>query len=290
MKKFTLLASLLLVFCLSSQIIFGQTKSFEKFKYISPKPGSKFINPENTIAFRHGEEFDAASVKSSLISVTGSISGEITGTFKLSTDSRTLIFYPDAPYHYKETITVTLLPGLITNTGLNMEGISFGFKVAEQDNAELLKAYYKHEQELESSLDIQQSAHQSSVSNYKKGTDDYPENLPIATITEFDNPAPGYVFCTPRPWQNAPYDPYMMILDNYSTPVFYRQGIRRANDFKPVVNNQLVYCDFDNNNTAINKYLVMDSWFNVIDTLLMGNGYVIDQHDILMRENGNHFL
>jgi len=290
MKKFTLLASLLVIFCLSSQMIFGQAKSFEKFKYISPKPGSKFINPENAISFRHGDKFDITSVKNSLISTTGSMSGEIPGVFKLSSDSRTLIFYPDNPYHYKETITVTLLPGLTTITGLNMEGVSYSFKVMDQDNTELLKAYYKQEQELENSVNIQPSAHQSSVYQYKKGTDDYPEGLPIATITEFDNPTPGYVFCTPRPWQNAPYDPYMMILDNYGTPVFYRQGIRRANDFKPVVNNQLVYCDFDNNNTDINKYLLMDSWFNIIDTLLMGNGYTIDQHDILMRENGNHFL
>ena len=290
MKKFTLLASLLIIFCLSGQMTFGQSKSVEKFKYISPKPGSKFVNPENNIAFRYGDILDASSVKNSLISLKGSLSGKISGKVKLSKDARTLIFIPDNPYQYKETITVCLLPGIATNTGLSLEGITFSFKVAEQDNTTLLKAFYKREMELDNSNNVSSSSDQTYPSNDYKGSDEYPEGLPIAKITEFDNPAPGYIFCTPRPWQNAPYDPYMMILDNYGTPVFYRQGIRRANDFKPVVNNQLVYCDFDNNNTAINKYLVMDSWFNVIDTLLMGNGYTIDQHDILMRENGNHFL
>ncbi len=290
MKKATLLAGMLIIFCLFGQISFGQTKSIEKFKYISPKPGSKYINPENTIAFRHGDVLDVSSVKSSLISVTGSLSGEISGKVKLSKDARTLIFYPEKPFKYTESIMVSIASGVKTETGINMEGISFSFYIAEQDNKELLKDFYNSEFEKEEIKRFKSSSMEPSSPIYKKGSKDLPEGLPIATITEFDNPAPGYIFCTPRPWQSAPYDPYMMILDNYGTPVFYRQGIRRANDFKPVVNNQLVYCDFDNNNTAINKYLLMDSWFNIIDTLLMGNGYIIDQHDILMRENGNHFL
>lgn len=290
MKKFTFLALLLGFFCLSNQAIIAQTKSVEKFKYISPKPGSKYINPENNIALRHGEVLDVSSVKNSIISVTGSLSGDISGKLTLSTDARTLIFYPEKPFRYTESIKVSIKPGLKTETGLNMESISYTFYVAEQDNKELLKDLYNSELEKEDVKSFKSSSTESYSPVYKKDAKDIPEGLPIATITEFDNPAPGYIFCTPRPWQNAPYDPYMMILDNYGTPVFYRQGIRRANDFKPVVNNQLVYCDFDNNNTAINKYVLMDSWFNIIDTLLMGNGYVIDQHDILMRENGNHFL
>jgi len=291
MRKFTLITGLILIIMgIWFQSGQAQKVDFEKFKYISPKPGSKFINPENTIAFRHGDILDVSSVKSELLTVTGSLSGKISGEITLSSDGRTLIFYPEAPYQFKETITVNLKGGIKTKTGLAMDGIQFTFKIAEQDNQEMLRQFYEREFPKESSNHIESSSKPSSPLLYKTGTDDYPDGLPIPTITEFDEPAPGYIFTTPRPWQSAPYDPYMMILDNYGTPVFYRQGIRRANDFKPVANNQLVYCDFDNNNTVINKYLLMDSWFNIIDTLLMGNGYIIDQHDILMRENGNHFL
>jgi hypothetical protein len=290
MRKFTLITGLLLMMSIVSQSLVAQHAQMEKFKYLSPKPGSKFINPENNIAFRHGDVLKATSVKNAFISVTGSLSGEISGEVILSKDAKTLIFYPAKPYKYGESIKVSIESGIKTETGITLEGTSFTFYVAGQDNKDLIEDFYRRESEKEKMNGFHSSTTETSSQVYKKSTTDYPEGLPLPTITEFDNPTPGYIFVTPRPWQTAPYDPYMMILDNYGTPVFYRQRIRRANDFKPVVNNQLVYCDFDNNNVEINKYLLMDSWFNIIDTLLMGNGYIIDQHDILMRENGNHFL
>ena len=42
------------------------------WNYISPKPGSKYINPENTIAFRHGEVLDITSIRSDRITVNSS--------------------------------------------------------------------------------------------------------------------------------------------------------------------------------------------------------------------------
>ncbi len=292
MRKFNLLLSVLFVFTLGSQNLHAQDNQTEGFNYISPKPGSKFINPENTIAFRHGDVLELNSLKSDVISVTGSIKGEIMGSFKLSKDQRTLIFAPDQPFALKEKVSVVLNAGIKTVSGLELEGVAFSFSVKEKNNSQMLIEFYKREFEQENSFYMENNGQQSNttIANGLKSSDDYPEGTPIATITEFDNPAPGYIFCTPRPWQAAPYNPHLMILDNYGTPVFYRQWPRRGNDFKTIVNNQLAYCDFDNSNPEINKYLVMDSRFNITDTLLMGNGYHIDQHDLLMRENGNHFL
>lgn len=258
---------------------------YESFNYISPKPGSKFINPENNIALRHGEVLDINSVRADMISVTGSQRGNITGTIKLSLDQRTLIFLPDQPYGYNEKITVTLEAGLQTKSGKVLEGLSFGFTTMEMDNTEMLHEFYKREFERETKdLPVNNN---SSLNNHTQSAS---RSLPIPTIAEFNNPAEGYIFCTPRPWQNAPYDPHMMILDNYGTPVFYRQWPRRSNDFKTIVGNRLTFCDFDRNNTAINKYIILDSHFNQIDTLVMGNGYVVDQHDVIVQENGNYFL
>lgn len=262
------------------------------WNYVSPKPGSKYVNPENNIAFRHGDVLDLGSLKSDMISVRSSSKGEISGSFILSTDMRTLIFRPDEKFNLKDRITVTLKPGIKTITGLHMEGIEFHFSIKEADNYQLLVDYYESESQI--ALKGIRNDHQSdeeAVNIMEKGLDNsYPEGFPVPKVTEFNNPSQGYVFSGPRPMGQAPYDPYLIIMDNYGTPVFYRNWPRRTNDFKTLVNNQLTFCDFDNSNPVINKYLVLNSHFEITDTLTMGNGYVLDQHDILMEENGDHFL
>jgi hypothetical protein len=262
-----------------------------QWQYISPVPGSKFINPEQAIALRHGEILDLATVKADLFSITASRSGEISGNVKLSLDGRTLIFEPEKPFGLNENVSVHVAAGIKTSSGLELPELSFSFQVKPFDNSEMLNEYYLMEENKElRDYDKNSDAGNRSKKPAFKNDNILPERFPPAHVTEFDNPTAGNIFCTPRPMGAAPYDPYSTILDNYGTPVYYREWPRRNNDFKLLVNNQLTFCDFDGGNTEINKYLLMDSHFNIIDTLVMGNGYHVDQHDILMRENGNHFL
>lgn len=285
MKK--LLSCLLIFFVV---IITATTLNAQhQWNYVSPVPGSKFINPENNIAVRHGEVIDQNSLSDINFSVQGSLSGTIEGKAKLSNDKRTLIFLPETPFRYDEKISVKINSGIRTVTGKSIEETAFGFQTAKSDNLHLIKAFYQQQHAEETGPDPAPSSG-SYILPDQRGTDDYPEGFPIPEIYEFNNPAPGYIFSGSRPFRTDKYDPYLMILDNYGTPVFYRNWPRRTNDFKLTANNQLTFCDFNNSNPEINKYLVMDSHFNITDTLVMGNGYIVDQHDMLMRENGNHFL
>jgi hypothetical protein len=290
MRFFTKLY-LLSTFILMSAVVAGQGTT--SFTYISPEPGSKYVRPENTIALRQGEVFNASAIRSDHISVTGSLSGEIAGTIKLSKDRRTLIFSQESPYQFGEIITVEVVDGMLTEKGSVLNGVSFGFEVMQSDNYDMLVEFYARQHE-ENLKEMDFSSNQNpSKSHFPSGTrnaTDYPEGFPVATVAEFDNPAPGYIFSGPRPMGAAPYDPYLLIMDNYGTPVFYRNWPRRTNDFKAIVNNQLTFCDFDRSNPTINKYLVMNHHFEFTDTLTMGNGYILDQHDMLMFENGDHFL
>lgn len=280
MKNFTLA----LILAMITSLGFSQAQ----WNYVSPKPGSKFINPENTIAVRHGDVIDQTTIKAELFDVSASKSGKIKGEVKLSRDGRTLIFEPSKPFIYNEKIQVKLIVGVKTEGGLELPELTFDFQVTPFDNTEMLNDYYQIEYEKEIASEFKENNNKRKPGI--KNTNNLPERFPPANVTEFDSPTAGSIFCAPRPNGAAPYDPYSVIMDNYGTPVYYRQWPRRNNDFKLLVNNQLTFCDFDNGNVAVNKYLLMDSHFNITDTLLMGNGYHIDQHDILMDEDGNHFL
>lgn len=287
MKKFTLLASLLIIFCLSGQMIFGQSKSVEKFKYVSPKPGSKFVNPENNIALRHGDVLDVSSVKNSLILVTGSLSGEISGKLKLSRNQQTLLFIPDNHYQFGEWITVTLNKGIKTVAGFEMEGKTFKFKIKEVDNTMLLNEFYQHLEIEESKLNNAYNQSLQTKSFIDNSTLELPEGYPEITVIEYDNPSPGYTFYQ---GYNSDDINYLTILDNYGTSVFYRKWPMILRDFRMTVNNQLIHAQRVRNDATKNKYYVLDYSFNILDTLTMGNGYLVDPHDAILFENGDYLM
>ncbi|MDT8393251.1 MAG: aryl-sulfate sulfotransferase [Bacteroidales bacterium] len=283
-KKLMMIIAILII----SNLLNAQTS----WNYISPVPGSKYINPENNIAFRHGEVLDISTIRSEAITVSSESKGRIRGNFILSQDMRTLIFHPDEHFALKDKVHVKLEKGIRTESGLIMDGAEFSFSVKEVDNTQMLIEYYERQskEEMASIKTSGNKSHNEFFDTENYNSQDYPERFPIPHIGEFNNPSPGYIFCGPRPMGAAPYDPYLVIMDNYGTPVFYRNWPRRTNDFKMVVNNQLAFCDFDNANPSINKYIILNSHFEITDTLVMGNGYDLDQHDLLLLENGDHFL
>jgi len=293
MKLFRLLT----IFVLTGTLLFicqtaaGQSSQFEKFNYISPVPGSKFINPENNIAFRHGDKLDHNSISNAMIEVEGTISGKISGHLKLSLDSRTLIFLPDTPFKYGEKITVKLSSGLKTIDGIELQEIEFSFYTMKSDNSLLLQKIIQ-EEELESDAieaETSTNSEENICTPYQSSTNnrDYPEGFVVPMINALDNPSPGYVFATPGR-RNVVY--WTMMLDAYGIPVFYREWPANCNDFKTAVHNQLMHGRMGHENSLDNCILVLDSHFNPVDSLRPGNGYSIDGHDALLFENGNHIL
>lgn len=279
-----------IVFILISSAIMAQSS----WNYISPKPGSKYINPESAIAFRQGDVLDLSSIRSADIVVTSSSRGEIDGNFILSRDLKTLIFYPDQDFVLKEKIHVSLNKGIRTMSGLEMEAVDFSFSVMEVDNSEMLRAYYE-QRYAEEFADLSQKASNMPQEildfPYNKQAQNYPEDYAIPVVTEFNNPSPGYVFATTFQFVSGVIIPgYNIILDQYGTAVFYRKYPEFAIDLKLIPNNRLAVSSGLLNSDPINKYLIMDSHFNIIDSLFMGNGYMVDGHELIMLENGNHLM
>ena len=54
-----------------------------------------------------------------------------------------------------------------------------------------------------------------------------PDNYPNYKIAANNSPDPGYLFITSRPMKDK-FPAYMMILDNYGTPVYYRYMPEKA--------------------------------------------------------------
>ncbi|MEN8224441.1 MAG: aryl-sulfate sulfotransferase [Bacteroidota bacterium] len=270
-----------------SNLLIAQTG----WNYISPKPGSKYINTENSIAFRHGDVLDLSSVRSDAIDVRSDSRGEIPGSFSLSRDMKTLMFYPDRNFDLKEKIHVSLKKGIRTVSGLEMEGLEFDFFVKEIDNTQLLIDFYEQMYKDEYSHLKSPLQNEGNRAIGSRQAQDYPSDFPVPLITEYNDPSPGYVFNTTFSFVNFVIIPgYNMILDQYGIPVYYRKFPNFAIDFRTLPGNRMAVAEGLLNPDPNNKYIIMDSHFNIIDSLFMGNGYMVDPHELLMDESGNHFL
>jgi len=284
MKIRKILLTLIVIILISINQSFAQNE----WTYISPYPGSTYINPENNIAFRHGNVLDKKSINIEDIKVVGSLSGEISGILKLSTDMRTLIFCANEPFKYGEEIYATINPVIKTVNGLTLDKASTNFIIKPFD---IVSQKITEKGEPESNqINLSEK---EALFNYNDlityGYASLPPNFPIPEILTFNNPSPELCFYSPEP-QSDKYGYYAAIIDNFGTPVFYREWHDKAVSFQVVANNQLVHKNTQQGIFDRASFVVLDDMYNIIDTLQVGNGYKTNTHDMIMLENGNHYL
>lgn len=112
-----------------------------------------------------------------------------------------------------------------------------------------------------------------------------PENYPEYEIPVSNGPAEGYLFLASRPIK-IKYPAYLLILDNYGTPVFYRYMPGKASSLTLQKNGLLSYQNTPGEDL---KFYIMDSSFVVIDSVGMAD-HPVDGHDFVVLENGNYLL
>ncbi len=184
-----------------------------KFEYINPSPNSEYVSISSKILLRPGQELDRSSINNEILTVIGSKSGNHPGTVYLSNDSKTIIFSPYTNYQTDEDVKVTLNYGVKTSNGKSAGEISFSFHTSK--NVNTLINEKPEENFVQNTIKIKKTSIVPDSS--------LPWNLPSIQIDQSNNPAPGYLFLCPSP--------YLMIIDNQGTPVFYRNVNGNIYDF-----------------------------------------------------------
>ncbi|MEZ4707561.1 MAG: aryl-sulfate sulfotransferase [Caldilineaceae bacterium] len=115
-----------------------------------------------------------------------------------------------------------------------------------------------------------------------------PADFPQITVTTpASSTAEGLIFLSTFYFDlrnQAPSQPYLLILDNAGEPVFYRK-MPVGNpliDFKPQPDGTLTYADFQNN-----QIYVLDNTYTLTRTITAKNGFKADNHEVLVLPNGN---
>ncbi len=112
-----------------------------------------------------------------------------------------------------------------------------------------------------------------------------PDDFPLYTIDQNNDPDPGYLFMFARPQTPNKYPGYLQILDNQGIPVFYRHIPYQSGLFKIQASGLLSFLRMD---SVYNQVYLMDHSFQTVDSVWMED-FELDSHDFIAMENG-HFL
>ena len=103
-----------------------------------------------------------------------------------------------------------------------------------------------------------------------------PSDLPLVIIDTSNNPSPGYFFLSASP--------YLEIVDNEGTPVFYQNVHGDIYGFDLQPDGELTYFIY-----PVYCY-GMDSTFNLLRTFNTVNGFSVDVHELRIFPNGNYYI
>lgn len=281
----TLLCFLMFI---SIKFSYSQQTGTSNFEYISPVPGSGMNMPQTNIVIRYGTAYNSNDVYlQKLIEVKGEQSGIHSGEIILTENNKTLLFNPDSPFQLGEAVTVRFIRSTKTEDDQTIPALSFSFRITEKN----INGDVKHHPEKyllnelsELTSNKTNSLKPTSInSRYSVMDDSLPADFPNIEIDSINNPSPGFIFLTPFDYFNRGKN-YLVIMDNYGIPIFYRQMHYLNYDFKTQPTGVLTFYD-----ELVNKFFVLDSSYSQIDSLFTKNGYLTDVHELVVTEN-NHSL
>lgn len=230
--------------------IFIAICSTGQVEYISPLFGSAQHNPEVTITVRLDAE--TADQIDGLEFVIASTSADVVEHEVIRTsDPRTIILDPITNFEYGDFVAVFLRRCSMWNPLITQ------FTIREEPAPEF--------KELEEIIPMLRGG-----------------GMPGYSIDVNTSPTPWPIFFKNS---GAIGDRYWGIIDNSGTPINTFQENDKGFDFK--LNESGYLTMFDD---VPEHWLVMDSSFNPIDTVTMGNGYITDNHEIIHMANGNSLI
>lgn len=247
-------------------INYAEAQGINGFQYVNPLPNSQYVSPQSKIIIRQGNLIDRSSISNDLIKVTGSKSGNHPGTILLANDNETLIFTPAAYFQVNENVTVTFNRGLKTQNGNLIGGFNYSFRTC-------ISSIYTNP-EITYNKNIQNKIKPHISSSILDTT--LPPDLTPYIINQSDNPSPGYLILCPPP--------YLLIIDNQGTPVFYRNVEGTIYDFDLQPNGYLTYFIY-----PVNCY-GLDSSLNQVSTYNTTGGFGPDVHELKVLPNGNYYI
>ncbi|MFI5135128.1 MAG: arylsulfotransferase family protein [Chitinophagales bacterium] len=268
-------------------LLFLTLHSNAQFTYVNPMPGSKMHNAETGIILRTGKIIDATSLRNDLVFVSGSLSGLHEVKVKSALDNKSILIQPSTVFRGGEVVTVKVSDGMHNADGSLIHGTTFTFETHPEWTSE--------QKEKIAEAKRQERIDEYGLQNYERMFGGYGQgysplllcnNLPAFKIVS----TPGAYCDEPVFYRNFrianPITCFTeTILSSSGDSIYSDQNNDAGNDFKINDNGYLTYY-----NTLDSSFHMLDSSYNLVKTLAMGNGYQADEHECRVYPDGTTLL
>ncbi len=236
--------------------------------YIFPLPDSKLLPVKTTVILKLDESYkDQITDISDLIVVKeeGVVRG---GNTFFATDNRTIIFKPNNAFQKGKMITVAIQLGQ-----LGFENFQYNFTIAKNSDNDLDWLNKTNVAANPSTSDLQKLSPVRLINGVA-----VPSDFPDIRVNILGETAPGRIFIPANKW--------IIICNNDGTPYFYRKykdGHEKMR-FEAHPSGVLSFHSFEVYD------VILDQNFVEIDTVYPGHGYLPDDHELQILENGHMLL
>jgi hypothetical protein len=263
----------------------------QSFDYISPRNNSQFVSLTTNIILKSSENVNASSLTGHHFTVSGTKSGEHSGTIKLADDNKTILFIPSRPFVPGEYVNINVGQEIQTTSGAVLPKVSFQFLTTP-----LVQPIKVDPLSLLENKPITEKG--NVAQSYKSLTkisspSSLPSDFPGISLVSSTNPSEGKIFMTNFSILTGDTTGnYLIIANNDGSVLKYKKLNGEALDFKVLPNGQLSYSSaiisFGSYGEVI--WIVTDTSLAPIDTFKCGNGYTADFHDFLLLPNGHAIM
>ena len=265
------------------------------YLYLSPAPGASYVSEQTRyilVRFDRVSPSQVTNLMTGFVTVIGETSGVHSGSTRVATDGKTVIFTMASGFATNELVTVSLNPLVVEGAEDAAQPFDYAFMVTAPSQGSLPGARTAMHSMVpgESSVEEGSSGVPGPRRQFKKDTSkgpvimpngvSVPSDFPTVTITVNTNPSPGDLFLE-NGLNGVP--PYTMILDNDGNPVWYRRG--RMYDFKIQKNGMITWCIQD-----AAGFPAFDQDFNYLRTYSTTNGYLTDGHELKVLSDGSYYM
>lgn len=239
-----------------------------KLVYTDPVQNAKYISINNNIIIGFDEKVVSTDLNS-LITVSGTLSGNHTGEIILVENGKKIIFKPYKPFSFNESVEVKF-NNLKTSKSSNNR-LSYSFQT---QNFNLFKNQTNN---VNSEEEYSQYLNNGNIYSFNS------LSAPQPVVTISNNPSPGrLLLCNLYRGVTSGYASHLMIVNNDGS-IHVSQNVENAADFSRQPNGTLTYY-------TAGKYFSVDSLYNKVDSFYCGNGYTTDSHELRILSNGHALL
>ncbi|MDQ3021249.1 MAG: aryl-sulfate sulfotransferase [Bacteroidota bacterium] len=237
-----------------------------KIIYVEPVQNAKYVSINNNVIIGFDDMIENSDL-SSLIKVTGSLSGIHTGEIILTSDKKKLIFKPHQAFAFNEQIEVKL--NRIKTSFKPSNSLTYTFQTQTS------------KPEWDQKKNLMYGIENSSYTGYNNNTNSL--NLPPITVNISNNPTKGDLYLSNFYFPIVPNTSYLIETNNRGIISYFREVDIWAFDYKKQPNGSLTYYLGD-------KFYAENIQHIVIDSFECGNGYSTDQHELQIISNGHALL